>query len=51
LVRRDSLLVLDLGFDIVDRIGWFHIQSDRLAYNRRTYNSQLTWTEQRLNQT
>ena len=31
LIRRNSLLVLDLGFDIVDRVAGFDIKSDRLA--------------------
>jgi hypothetical protein len=31
LVRRDALLVLDLGLDIVNRVGWLHLQGDGLA--------------------
>merc|ERR1719491_2160005 len=31
LLRRDSFLVLDLGFHIGDRVIWLDIQSDRLS--------------------
>ena len=31
LVRGDSLLVLDLGLDIVDRIGGLDLEGDGLA--------------------
>jgi hypothetical protein len=31
LVRRDALLVLDLGFDIVDRVRGFDLERDGLA--------------------
>merc|ERR1712241_186971 len=31
LVRRDSLLVLDLGLDVLDGIGRLHLEGDRLA--------------------
>jgi len=31
LIRRDALLVLDLRLHVVDRVGSFHIQGDRLA--------------------
>ena len=31
LVRRDALLVLDLGFDVVDRVARFHLEGDGLA--------------------
>ena len=31
LIRRDSFLILDLGFDIVDGVAGFDIQSDGLA--------------------
>jgi hypothetical protein len=31
LVGRDALLVLDLGLDILDRVGRLHLQSDGLA--------------------
>lgn len=31
LVRGDSLLVLDLGLNVVDRVGRFDLQRDRLA--------------------
>ncbi len=31
LVGGDSLLVLDLGFDIVDGVRWLHIEGDGLA--------------------
>ena len=31
LIRRDSLLVLDLGFDIVNGIRWLNIERDGLA--------------------
>ena len=30
LVRRDALLVLNLGFDILDRVGWLHVERNRL---------------------
>jgi hypothetical protein len=33
LVRRDALLVLDLGLDIVDGVGRLHLQGDGLAGN------------------
>ena len=32
LIRGDSLLVLDLSLDVVDRIGRFDIQCDGLAW-------------------
>jgi len=31
LIRRDALLVLDLGFDIVDRVAGLHVERDGLA--------------------
>ena len=31
LIRRNTLLVLDLGLDIVDRIGGFDLKSDGFA--------------------
>ena len=31
LVRRNALLVLNLGFDIVDGVRGFNLQGDRLA--------------------
>lgn len=31
LVRRDPLLVLDLGFDVVDGIARFNLEGDGLA--------------------
>merc|ERR1719186_994001 len=31
LVGRNPLLVLDLGLDILYRVGWFHLQGDGLA--------------------
>ena len=31
LIRRDTLLVLDLGLDVVDSIGGFDLESDGLA--------------------
>jgi len=31
LIWRDSLLVLDLGLDIVDSVGWFDVQGDGLS--------------------
>ena len=31
LIRRDALIVLDLGFDVLDRVALLHIKSDRLA--------------------
>jgi hypothetical protein len=31
LVRGDTLLVLDLGLDIVDGVGRLHLEGDRLA--------------------
>ena len=31
LVRRDTLLVLDLRFDVVDRVGGFDFESDGLS--------------------
>merc|ERR1719222_584480 len=31
LVRRNSLLVLDLGLDILNSVRWLHLQSDGLA--------------------
>jgi hypothetical protein len=31
LVRWDALLVLDLGFDIVDRVGGFDLESNGLT--------------------
>ena len=34
LVRGDSLLVLDLGLDILDGVGRLHLQSDGLARQR-----------------
>ena len=32
LIRGDSLLILDLGFDIVNGIRWLNIERDGLAY-------------------
>jgi hypothetical protein len=32
LIRGDSLLVLDLGFDVVDGVRWLNIERDGLAY-------------------
>jgi hypothetical protein len=34
LIRRDTLLVLDLRLDIVDRVGRLNLQSDGLASER-----------------
>merc|ERR1719473_893122 len=34
LVRRDALLVLDLGLDIVDGVGALDLERDRLARQR-----------------
>merc|ERR1712025_1009622 len=34
LIRRNPLLVLNFGFDIVDGIACFHVKSDRLASER-----------------
>ena len=31
LVRRNALLVLDLGLDVVDRVGRLNLERDRLA--------------------
>jgi hypothetical protein len=31
LVRRDALLVLDLGLDVLDRVRALHLQGDALA--------------------
>ena len=31
LVRWDTFLVLNLGFDILDRVGWLHVESNRLT--------------------
>ena len=31
LVRRDTLLVLDLGLHVVDRVRGLHVQGDRLS--------------------
>ena len=31
LIRRNTLLVLDLGLDIVDSVRGFHLESDCLA--------------------
>ena len=31
LIRRDALLVLDLGLDVVNRIRGFHVERDRLS--------------------
>merc|ERR1712055_33028 len=31
LIRRDALLVLDLGFHILDGIGWLHFEGDRFT--------------------
>jgi len=30
LIGGDSFLVLDLGLDVVDGVGWLHVQGDRL---------------------
>jgi hypothetical protein len=32
LIRGDSLLVLNLGFDVVDGVRWLNIERDGLAY-------------------
>ena len=34
LIRRDSLLVLDLGLDILDGVRWLHLQGDGLPGQR-----------------
>merc|ERR1719482_1970259 len=34
LVGRDALLVLDLGLDVVDRVGGLHVERDGLAGQR-----------------
>jgi hypothetical protein len=34
LVRGDALLVLDLGFNVVDRVGRLDLERDRLAGER-----------------
>merc|ERR1712070_586544 len=34
LVRRNSLLVLDLRLDVLDRVGALHLERDRLAGQR-----------------
>jgi hypothetical protein len=47
LVRRNTLLVLNLGLHILNRIGWFNIQSDGLAsqcLNKNLYNWSLRIT-------
>jgi len=31
LIRGDSFLILDLSFDVVDRVGWFDIEGDGLT--------------------
>ena len=31
LVRRDAFLVLDLGLDVFDGVGWLDVQGDGLA--------------------
>jgi len=31
LIGWNTFLVLDLGFDILDGVGWFDVQSDSLA--------------------
>ena len=31
LIRRNSLLVLDLGLDVIDGVGWLHIKCDCFA--------------------
>jgi len=31
LIRRNSLLVLDLGLDVVDGVRWFDIEGDGLT--------------------
>lgn len=38
LVRRDTLLVLDLGLDVVDSIRRFDLKSDRLSRERLDEN-------------
>lgn len=32
LVRRDALLILDFGFDILDGITWLSLKGDGLTY-------------------
>jgi len=34
LIRRDTFLILNLGLDILNGVGWFHLQSDGLASQR-----------------
>jgi hypothetical protein len=34
LVWGDALLVLDLGLDVLDRVGWLNLESDGLARER-----------------
>ena len=31
LIRRDALLVLNLGLDVLDGVGWLHIECDSLT--------------------
>jgi hypothetical protein len=41
LVRRDALLVLDLGLDVVDGIGGLNLEGDGLASDCREERGQL----------
>ena len=41
LVGRDALLVLDLGFDIVDCVGGFDFEGDGFA--RESFNEAFFW--------
>jgi hypothetical protein len=34
LVRRDALLVLDLGLDVINRVGGLHLEGDCLSSER-----------------
>ena len=31
LIWWDTLLILDFGFDVLDRVGWLHVESNRLT--------------------
>jgi len=49
LIRRDSLLILDLGFNIVDGVGVLDIEGDcfaREVLDKDLYHQQSLWQKQ-----
>jgi hypothetical protein len=43
LIRRDALLVLNLGLDVINGVRWLHIQCDGLSGQSLDKNLDLIW--------